>query len=182
MDPLDLLTREHQKILQVVTCLERLVWTSGDRGRIGDGSARDLIRFFREYGDGLHRTKEEEIYYPALNRTVLSTGDLVREHTEFRFLLGIMELAVPDAAMGVPEALDKFSRAADQFLFTLRRHIRKEDHFVFPVGHLSLSAEERSDLGQRFEEFERNHADRRAELLALADRLLQEFGVARDRN
>lgn len=181
MDPIDVMMNEHQKILQVLACLEKMVWRSGDRGRIGEEPARGMIRFFREYADGIHHGKEEKVYFPALNERELSSADLLREHAEGRLLVSLMESAIPGAAEGNPDALDKFKQAAAQFIFMLRRHIRKEDHFLFPVGDLTLDAAKQAWIREQFAQSDRADAEHIAGLLALADRLADAFGVSKER-
>lgn len=186
MDPIDFMMNEHQKILQVLACLERLVWRADDSGRVDDVTAGEMIRFFREYADRTHHGKEEDIYFPALDGKGLSeaktlSGDLVREHVEGRELVAAMEAVLPRAAEGDAGAVDEFARAASQFIFMLRRHIRKEDNFLFPVGDLSLNATEQAAVQRQFEEFDRKSESKIAELVVLADRLADAFGVSKDR-
>lgn len=54
MSPTDLLAREHRLIEQVLNCLERMMDRSAAEGRLQAESAREIVRFLREYAEGIH--------------------------------------------------------------------------------------------------------------------------------
>ncbi len=95
----------------------------------------ELLKFFREFVDRCHHGKEEEILFPALatggdEQTGALVGVLGAEHEEGR-------------------------RHAQALSTTLRAHIDREDHTLFPKARILLPAAQASRLVQQFEVIER---------------------------
>ena len=103
------------------------------------------------------------------------------EHDEGRSLVGRMERAIDGAAAGRPEELREFIGAAHTYASLLREHIMKEDHCLFPMAERALSAEDRQQLVESFEQAERVEAGvgEHARFLRIADELAERFGVSR---
>jgi hemerythrin-like domain-containing protein len=128
MNAIQTMMDEHQTILRVLACLEKLVDEQA-------ATFAKITGFLREYADSLHHGKEEDLLFPALEATGIPTeaGPTVvmrMEHEEGRALVRRMrELATSepfDRAAIVEPAL--------QFVGLLRAHIAKEDHILYPMA------------------------------------------------
>ena len=61
---------EHQTILRVLACVEKLVSDERCAGEPADTFAK-AARFLREYADALHHGKEEDLLFPAMEASGL---------------------------------------------------------------------------------------------------------------
>jgi len=179
---------EHQLIKQVLHCLEQIARRCRTVGTLEQQPAQEAMRFFREYADGYHHQKEESVLFPLLEAKGLTeesslTGDLIAEHALGRFHVDAMEEALSGAVAGDPAAVERFVRHARDYVRMLRRHIRREDDFLFPMADVAMEQDERASLLTSFEEI--TGAERFRGKLELyeqvADRLAERYGVAKER-
>lgn len=148
VSPTRVLMDEHQTILRVLACTERLV--TADVGKdVGVVVYREIVDFLRTYADRLHHGKEEELLFPAMERNGLPhdqgpTAVMRYEHQEGRLLVRMMAAAVelPDAAF----RRETFRGPALDFVELLRGHIAKEDHILFPMADRALGDADRAHL------------------------------------
>jgi hemerythrin-like domain-containing protein len=184
MDPTDMLMNEHQLIKQVLRCLERLLAETEKERRLEETPARQALGFLREYAEGVHLSKEEELLFPAIRRMGRTAenaliGDLHDDHIAGRAALTAMAETLPAAAEGEPRAVETFVRHGRDYAAMLRRHIRREDDYLFPMAGLSLGFEEQRDLLERFKDLDRDLPAGRFE--CLADELADRYGVSKVR-
>lgn len=129
---------EHQTILRVLACLEKLVTDDAHESEPADTFAT-AARFLREYADALHHGKEEDLLFPAMEATGIPTESgptavMRLEHDEGRALVRRMRgLAGSD-----PFDRAAFAEPALQFVGLLRAHIGKEDHILYPMAQRML--------------------------------------------
>jgi hemerythrin-like domain-containing protein len=129
---------EHQTILRVLACLEKLVSDERCAGEPADTFAK-AARFLREYADALHHGKEEDLLFPAMESSGLQaeagpTAVMRIEHDEGRALVRRMR------ELGEAPEFDRaaFTRPALDFVVLLRAHIAKEDHILYPMARRIL--------------------------------------------
>lgn len=143
------LLRDHGLILRATVAMERcaarLVAPGGPDSRERDHLGF-LFRLFRDFADGVHHAKEEELLIPALLGAGLpsDTGilrDVIDEHLSGTQLLARLTAQRAERAL---EWIPDFSEA-------VRNHLRFEEGNLFPlVGRLlDPPAEERVLLGFR---------------------------------
>lgn len=147
---------EHQTILRVLACLERLV--SEDPPAAATPEAfRGVVDFLRNYADRLHHGKEEALLFPAMETRGLNadqgpTAAMRWEHDAGRDLVRRMADActVDDDVFTVASIREP----ALEFVALLRAHIAKEDHILFPMADRMLDAATVQALGARYAEAE----------------------------
>jgi len=187
VDPTDVLMNEHLLIKQMLRCLEALARRCDADGTLDEPATREALSFFRDYADRYHHAKEESILFPLLQAKGLAehdslTGDLVAEHALGRFHLDALEQALAGAVAGEPEATRCFGEHARDYTRMLRRHMRREDDFLFPMADIAMSSGEREAVLTAFDE-----VDREARFRGLpercrqtADRLADRCGVVKE--
>jgi hemerythrin-like domain-containing protein len=185
MLPTEILKSEHRVIEQVLEVLERIANRAVYQKAFDTPSAAEALDFFRNFADRCHHGKEESQFFPMLeskgfDREGGPTGVMCHEHEEGRLLIRGMAEAI-DAAVGDPEAADRFAGYARAYVQMLRMHIQKEDHCLFSMADRSFDAHEQNELLQRFERVEAEDmgSGTHEKYLEIANRLADRYGVAK---
>ena len=66
MDPLELMSAEHDAIKCVVSACEAMGRTARAEGLIASSVVDDFVRFFRGFADQIHHGKEEHVLFEQL--------------------------------------------------------------------------------------------------------------------
>lgn len=172
MSPTTQLRQEHEVILQVLACLEKLAAAPGP---FDAASAGEIVEFLRTFADACHHRKEEELLFPQLRRHGVEgpVGVMLHEHELGRDLVRAMAGAQQAGAAAA------FAAAAARFVPLLREHIAKENQVLFPMADRLLEGAAGAELAAGFAATERAHAPgTHQRMLALAQRLCARFGVA----
>ena len=178
------LVREHDRILAVISALHDFAALhAGDdpEGRIRLG---EFVRFFREYLDGWHHAREEDLLFDVMVRTGFPedsgpVGCMKRDHELGR---GHVQALAQLASGTAPFSPVEVALLGDLVLGHSRvlvPHIAKENRMLYPMAARLLPAE----LMDALDAAAAALADRRAaplvELEALADRLVARHAAAR---
>ncbi|MGE0708835.1 MAG: hemerythrin domain-containing protein [Planctomycetota bacterium] len=150
------LNQEHARILRLLDALEALVAAAAAAPH--DAPLEDLaaaIAALRDYADGAHHGKEEELLFPALERSGLPrhggpVGCMLREHDEGRALIADMSDALADLEAGDGGRAAALASAALGYTHLLRLHIQKEDTVLFPLAEQLLGEELKLELLRGF--------------------------------
>jgi len=156
---IDMLTAEHEVILQVVDGLGNLAKTLRTGKAVEPAVLREAVAFMKEFADCCHHAKEEDLLFPAfVKHGVPDHGcpidALLRDHKEGRRLVADLAAATDAYADGDSEAAERIATAIDGIAKLYPEHIWKEDEMVFPMARRLLSSEERARLFKQFEEVE----------------------------
>lgn len=160
--PIETLMYEHRLIERVLGALEARLqaWNHGDEDL---DFVERAIGFFREFADGCHHHKEEQILFPALEERGLPRdggpiGVMLAEHDSGRELIRAAAVGLARARQGDREAVEDVRRSLQQFAELLRGHIFKEDHVLFQMARQVLSEADTDEIGEQFEQSEsRDH-------------------------
>lgn len=133
------LGRDHELILRGIVAIERCVARLHAPGEV-DGREREhfafLTRFFREFAEGVHDAKEEEVLIPALvGAGAPSETGILREvmdtHLQATEFLARASAARPERAVDAVGAYGEL----------VRQHLRAEEHSLFPLVNRLLDPE-----------------------------------------
>ncbi len=141
----EILSEEHKVIERALSILET--------GKLESGDAARLLDFFSGFADHCHHAKEENLFFPALEKNGVPRdegpiGCMLKEHEQGRALRKEMADAL---AAGDKK---KFESAAGQFASLLREHIFKEDNILFKIAEEVLDKNADEDLCAQFENAE----------------------------
>src|SRR5215208_3333432 len=138
MDSIQIMTDEHDRILQVLDALDRFATgarvTAEDKVELGR-----FVTFIREYADERHHGKEEHVLFTAMARNGFPpeqgpVGMMIQEHQEMRAVVSALrELAEQDAPWSDAH-LERLSEAAGTYSGMLREHIMKENEMLYPMA------------------------------------------------
>lgn len=146
MQAIEILMEEHRHIVRVLDTTELAVKRARAEQTADPAYFQQLARFIESFADGAHHTKEEEVFFRALEDFGIPAEGgplhcMLAEHVMGRELR--QELDRTSSAFGrgdkgaLFDVLDTASRYAD----LLRSHIRKEDLVLYPMAEQLLPAE-----------------------------------------
>ncbi len=153
------LENDHVHILKLIDVMEQVTYSDEpDTDHI-----EKILSIIRNFADGLHHAREEEIFFPLLAERGFSATQgpvavMLHEHEQGRnFVRGIA---------GSIELYKKGNKSAANDIYAnmmgyaglLRNHISKENNILFKMADKALSESDQTNLTERFAEAEKNHA------------------------
>lgn len=120
-----------------------------------------VIDLIRNFADGLHHAKEENLLFPLLGEKGFSPEQgpvavMLNEHTQGRdFVKGALN-GINDFKNGKPGELETIYENLGNYAFLLQNHISKENNILFRMADQVFSDEEQQMLLAQFGEVESN--------------------------
>jgi hemerythrin-like domain-containing protein len=121
----------------------------------------EIIDIIRNFADGLHHAKEENLFFPALESKGFSAQQgpvavMLHEHIKGRnFVKGIVD-NLELYNKGNKAALEKVYQNMSGYSDLLVNHITKENNILFRMADNVLSEIEQKSLAEQFETMEQN--------------------------
>jgi hemerythrin-like domain-containing protein len=149
------LENDHVHILRLTEVMLRMAAI----GSPDPAHVESVINIIRNFADGIHHAKEENLLFPKLAEKGLSpyqgpVAVMLHEHVEGRNYvkgmsenLGLYKNGKEDAATGIALNMEGYASL-------LQNHIAKEDNILFRMADNVLSLKEQSDLMTDFEKVE----------------------------
>src|SRR4051794_4996760 len=142
-----LLTQDHQEVKGMLTTLESVL---ASHPQVADDAHIQRRRELAEtlvMEESRHEAAEEQYFWPAV-RDKLANGDAlaskaIEQETEGKQVLDQLRKASPNS----PE----FDEIVTKFIAAGREHIAFEEEQVWPSMQATLSADEATELGEKFE-------------------------------
>lgn len=152
-----LLDQEHQTIKDKLS--EARTYMRAVSG--GEKPLSDMllfISFFRNYADGYHHHKEEEILFPEMCRRneLLEQGvieEMLQNHADFRDMVSAIESAIQTGDIGATQ------KKLETYAEALLDHIAVEDDEVFQIAESLFSESEIENIYYRFLDCDRERGD-----------------------
>lgn len=146
---IDVLRQEHRNIEKLLKVLERelAIFDRSDRPDYEVLSA--VISYFMDYPDACHHPKEDLIYAKLLLRdraAAVAVGDLEAEHREGARRLRRVALAVEEVLGDQDLLRDDVDKIVRDFIVHERRHMVKEERFLFPAALKALQPADWADV------------------------------------
>ena len=124
----------------------------------------NIIDIIRNFADGLHHAKEENIFFPALEKKGFSAQQgpvavMLHEHVQGRnFVKGISD-NLELYKNGKKDSIEGIYKNMTGYADLLFNHIAKENNILFRMADKSLSGEEQNNLLTDFEKIEQNRPE-----------------------
>lgn len=181
MYAIDVLKEEHENILRLTRVIRTISLHMFAGGEPPTEDIRDIIKFIRDYADGEHHAKEENLLFKAMLEHI--PGDLakalvghgmVAEHDQARYTVMSLE-TVNNRYVITPTdelRLDIVVYLMD-YANLLESHAKKENTVAYPFGVRELP----DDILKRIDDDTKSHLEsnknraRRDSSLAILDRL-----------
>ena len=141
------LENDHVHILRLIEVMERITNTA-------DPSVEHLeliVKVIREFADGLHHAKEEQLLFPMMVKKGFSNQSgpvavMLHDHTEGRNIVIAMADNISLFKKGESQALkDIYSNMLD-YADLLKNHIGKENNVLFRMADKAFTSAEQESL------------------------------------
>jgi hemerythrin-like domain-containing protein len=147
------LVAEHEYVKLVVGAMDDEVASIERTGRVHIARVAQMIDFTRNFTDGDHHAKEEELLFPLLEERSAAAGGtvsvLLSEHEAARGCIRAIDAALPDAESS-EEARGVIAENLKLYAFLLPLHIGKEDSVPFPLADEVLDEDDQRHLEAEF--------------------------------
>ena len=153
------LENDHVYILKLCDVMERMA----QAGNPDPEQLEMVVSLIRNFADGLHHKKEEDLLFPKMTEKGFSTTQgpvavMLQEHEEGRkYVLGIAGNIEP-LKSGDKGAAETIQTNLLGYARLLKNHISKENNILFRMADNVLSAKEQEDLSAEFIKAEKSMA------------------------
>jgi len=159
MKTTDILKNEHKAILLMLEVAESVSQKLEAGEKVPAEHLTQMVDFIRGFADKCHHAKEEDLLFPAMEKTGIPRqggpiGVMLVEHTEGREFVRKMKEAAEKYAAGDKKAGVQFAENARQYAALLSQHIQKEDNILYPMADARLSPQTQAGLEKDFERVE----------------------------
>jgi len=149
------LENDHDHILRLIDVMEHI---SG-MPQPDVGHLESIVDIIRNFADGTHHAKEENILFPLLAERGFSlyqgpVAVMLHEHVQGRNYVGAMDENIKLYKKGIPGSLDEIYRNMAGYAELLRNHIAKENNVLFRMADNVLSEDDQQVTLARFDEAE----------------------------
>ena len=151
------LADEHEYVKMVVGAMDQEVAYIERTGRVHAERVAQMIDFTRNFTDGNHHAKEEDLLFPLLEERSAAAGGtvsvLLSEHEAARGCIRAIDAALPDAERS-EAARGVVAENLKLYAYLLPLHIGKEDTVLFPLSERLLNDPEQEMLAAEFARIE----------------------------
>ena len=174
------LENDHVYILRLCDVMEKMA----QAGNIDPEHLERVVSLIRNFADGLHHKKEEDLLFPKMAEKGFSplqgpVAVMLHEHEEGRkYVRGIAD-NIELYKSGDGEAAEVIRNNLLGYAGLLKNHIAKENNILFRMADNALSAEEQETLSAEFDKAEKSLAPGGsssqyiAQIEELADKFIQ---------
>jgi hemerythrin-like domain-containing protein len=155
MHPTDILSQEHRAIERMMDRLESQIANDQANHAFARSFYDEALDFFRNFADGVHHAKEENLLFVRLEERGMSGGGgpigvMLAEHDQGRaYLRGVREHLEAAEAGSADARRQVFANAAG-YIGLLRQHIMKEDNILFRMARMILRPDDVVELTREF--------------------------------
>ncbi len=150
------LENDHVYILRLIDVMEKI--TGINRPDIGN--LETVVNLIKNYADGMHHEKEENLFFPMLAKKGFSLQQgpvavMLQEHTQGRkFVSGIVE-GIRKYKEGDENAVQEIFGNMKGYISLLRNHIAKENNILFRMADKVLNDNDNHILLNEFSKVEK---------------------------
>jgi hemerythrin-like domain-containing protein len=149
------LENDHVYILRLIDVMERMVIDCATD--VADFEA--VVGLIKNYADGFHHAKEENLLFPLLVQKGFSTEQgpvsvMLHDHVEGRRFVKGMRDGIVVYKEGNISVLPEIYLNMQGYIDLLRAHIGKENNVLFRMADKVMSPAEQEDLLAKFNEIE----------------------------
>lgn len=152
------LEMDHTHILRLIDVMETIVTTK--QFEIDD--IKQIVSLIKNYADGLHHAKEENLLFPLLTQRGFSDQQgpvavMLYEHTIGRNYVSGISKGIEDYEHGDENAANTIFTNMTGYISLLRNHIAKENNILFPMADRALTEKDQENLLKEFSKVENSN-------------------------
>jgi hemerythrin-like domain-containing protein len=154
------LMREHGVLRRaLLVYAETAAILRANPGGIDAGALAQTAKLFRSFGEDYHEKKLEEAHiFPALRKAGGPAAGyvdvLIAQHNRGREITDYILAIAGRGAIGTGDA-EPLARVFETFVLMYQNHTAREDTLVFPAWKDALSEQQLHEMGDEFEDIER---------------------------
>ncbi|MBI3872143.1 MAG: hemerythrin domain-containing protein [candidate division Zixibacteria bacterium] len=153
------LVHEHEVIERVLDAIEAAARQIRAGGPVDRLFFSEAVTFLREFADGVHHRKEEDILFPGLCAAGIPkdggpVGVMLHEHNLGRGHIGAIVESLDAAVRGDRAARETLVEESLGYVELLRAHIQKENLILFPMAEQVLGYDQKSQIYRAFQQAE----------------------------
>lgn len=182
MHELESLIEEHRLITRLITALAEYAERTRREAFVEREDLANFTRFFKDFADGVHHEKEENILLPLLTRGGASwdhgvLAEVRREHRQERYLIEVLCYACERSGAWTKEDRRMVASTAFELVEFQRAHLRKENEGLFPEVLRRLDPAGRQQLATELRRFDAapRRREQLRELATLAEELIARY-------
>jgi hemerythrin-like domain-containing protein len=131
----------------------------GNAAAVAPDALQKTAKLFRAFGEDYHEKKLEEAYiFPAVKRAGGAAAALpdvlVAQHQRGREITDYILAVTNGAKLGAGNA-EPLARALETLVRMYEHHAAREDTIIFPAWKQTLTARQLDEMGEKFEDIER---------------------------
>jgi hemerythrin-like domain-containing protein len=159
MTATEILKHEHKIILKVLDAVRHEAQDVGDTGKLHVEKLGKILDFFRVFVDRCHHGKEEEYFFPTMEKRGIPADKgpipvMLHEHVGGRNAVKAISEALERANQGNAASTEAVATHLAILDEHLRSHIDKENEVLFPMADKVFTAEDQQALVASFEKHE----------------------------
>ena len=149
------LEKDHVYILRLIDVLEQMVISISTELK----NIELAVGLIRNYADGFHHAKEENLLFPLLVNKGFSSDQgpipvMLHEHAEGRKFVQGMTKEIENIKNGDTSSFTILYENMQGYIDLLRAHIRKENNVLFHLADEKLSPDDQEELLKAFASIE----------------------------
>lgn len=154
------LMREHGVLRRALFVYsETAMKLRADPSSVSPDALQKTAKLFRAFGEEYHEKKLEEAYiFPAVKSAggaaAVYPDILVAQHSRGREITDYILSVTQGAKLGAGNA-ESLARAMESLVRMYRAHAAREDTIIFPAWKQTLTAKQLDEMGDKFEEIEK---------------------------
>jgi hemerythrin-like domain-containing protein len=168
------LENDHVQILRLIEVMERITESADPNV----DHLELIVKVIREFADGLHHAKEEQLLFPLMVQKGFSNESgpvavMLHDHAEGRnFVKGMVE-NISRFQHGDASALQNIYNNMLGYADLLKNHIHKENNVLFRMADKAFTSAEQESLLLDFTKVELNQENKhsRSDYIAIIDKL-----------
>ncbi|HLS53178.1 MAG TPA: hemerythrin domain-containing protein [Tissierellaceae bacterium] len=173
MEAIRIMVEEHENIRRMLKVIRRVSYEIMTLGDFDIEDVGKIIDFVRNYADGHHHAKEEDILFDTMDKSLekLSKSGAIKgmyiEHDLGRLYMGSLEKAIDSFKAGDDEARLDIIANAISYSDLLDRHIQKENTALYKFAENMLDESSKEYIEAKCQDVEK-----RAEEKGIQDKYL----------
>jgi hemerythrin-like domain-containing protein len=154
------LMREHGVLRRaLLVYIETVPKLRANPGNLDAGALARTAKLFRSFGEDYHERKLEEAHiFPAVRKAggpaAAYVDVLIAQHNRGREITDYILAVTGKGAIGTGDA-EPLARVFETFVLMYQNHAAREDTIVFPAWKEALSERQLREMGDKFEDIER---------------------------
>lgn len=149
------LENDHVNILRLIDVMERMIALKSSN----IGHFEEVVGIIRNYADGFHHAKEENLLFPLMVTRGFSSEHgpvavMLYEHVQGRDFVKGMAEGIAMLRHGNNNALPLIYKNMLGYINLLRDHIEKENNILFRMADQALSENDQQELLKEFAKIE----------------------------